>query len=88
MARRTVSGPDERRKVERATTPACSICEGMMVVAYDRYQQKVFVCTDCNTSISVPGSAWAVAAEKRAAQTFRGPERRRQDRRGSDTRMQ
>jgi hypothetical protein len=36
-----------------------------MKVAYDRYHQKVCVCLDCHTSVSVPGSAWQIAKRKR-----------------------
>ena len=57
-----------------------------MVVAYDRYQQKVCVCTDCHTSITIPGSAWTVASLKREAQKQEraATERRRAGRRASD----
>ena len=65
--------------------PACSICQGKMVLAYDRYQQKVCVCTDCHTSITIPGSAWHVATEKRDSRVERAPaDRRRAARRASD----
>ena len=68
--------------------PACSICDGKMVLAYDRYQQKVCVCTDCHTSITIPGSAWEVAIEKREAQVERATaDRRRVARRASDHRL-
>lgn len=85
MARRLANERAGDQKAEREVIPACSICEGRMVLAYDRYQQKVCVCTDCNTSISIPGSAWGVASDKRAQSTFRGPDRRRQFRRVTDT---
>jgi hypothetical protein len=67
--------------------PACSICEGKMVLAYDRYQQKVCVCTDCHTSLTIPGSAWHVASDKREARVARATtDRRRGARRASDHR--
>ena len=67
------------------TIPACSICDGKMVVAYDRYQQKVCVCTDCHTSLTIPGSAWDVASDKREARVERATkDRRRVARRASD----
>ena len=69
----------------RQNIPACSICAGKMVLAYDRYQQKVCVCTDCHTSITIPGSAWHVASEKRESRVERAPaDRRRNTRRASD----
>jgi hypothetical protein len=65
--------------------PACSICEGTMVLAYDRYQQKVCVCTDCHSSLTIPGSAWDVASHKREVQVERATsDRRRAARRASD----
>ena len=65
--------------------PRCSICEGTMVLAYDRYQQKVCVCTDCHTSLTIPGSAWDVASRKRETQVERATsDRRRVPRRVSD----
>jgi hypothetical protein len=70
--------------------PACSICEGIMVLAYDRYQQKVCVCLDCHTSITIPGAAWDVARAKRDAKLAeqRSPaDRRRGARRAADTAM-
>ena len=84
MARKVVNEPGDEPQRARESIPPCSICEGRMVLAYDRYQQKVCVCTDCNTSISIPGSAWRVATVKRAQRQLRGPERRRQLRRASD----
>ena len=65
--------------------PRCSICEGTMVLAYDRYQQKVCVCTDCHSSLTIPGSAWEVASHKREAHVERATsDRRRGARRASD----
>jgi hypothetical protein len=70
--------------------PPCSICEGNMVLAYDRYQQKVCVCTDCHTSITIPGGAWRIASLKRAAKAQGCViiERRRAGRRASDVRIE
>ena len=65
--------------------PNCSICNGTMVLAYDRYQQKVCVCTDCHTSLTIPGSAWQIASEKREARVERATtDRRRVRRRAND----
>ena len=65
--------------------PDCAVCNGKMVLAYDRYQQKVCVCTDCHTSITIPGSAWDIANHKREARVERATtDRRRVCRRASD----
>ena len=36
-----------------------------METVYSRPHQKVCVCVDCHTSVSVPSSAWHVKGEKR-----------------------
>ena len=89
MATRSVNIVNEQPQGDSPRKlPACSICEGKMVLAYDRYQQKVCVCTDCHTSITIPGSAWDVASDKRAARVERATtDRRRTSRRASDHRL-
>jgi hypothetical protein len=57
---------------ERATDefeiPPCPVCHGKLVIAYDRYHQRVAVCEDCQSGLTVPGSAWTVARLKREGQ--------------------
>jgi hypothetical protein len=36
-----------------------------MELVYDRYHQKVCVCADCRTGITVPAVAWRIAKLKR-----------------------
>jgi len=36
-----------------------------MEAVYSRAHQKVCVCVDCHTSITVPSSAWEIKSEKR-----------------------
>ena len=43
----------------------CPICHGSMEAVYSRAHQKVCVCVDCHTSITVPASAWKVKSDKR-----------------------
>ena len=43
----------------------CPICDGRMEEVYSRAHQKVCVCVDCHTSITVPTSAWTVKRTKR-----------------------
>lgn len=45
--------------------PPCPICAGKLVIAYDRYHQRVAVCEDCHSGLTIPGSAWHVAHLKR-----------------------
>ena len=43
---------------------ACPICGGSMESVYSRAHQKVCVCTDCHTSITVPSAAWDISRAK------------------------
>ena len=45
--------------------PACPICEGRMVVVYDRYHQTVVVCVDCHSGLTITASAADVIKRKR-----------------------
>ncbi len=47
--------------------PFCPICGGKMELVYDRPHQKVCVCSDCHSGLSVPQSAWGIATAKREA---------------------
>jgi uncharacterized membrane protein len=42
----------------------CPICGGSMESVYSRAHQKVCVCSDCNTSITVPTEAWGISRQK------------------------
>ena len=42
----------------------CPICSGPMEAVYMRAHQKVCVCVDCHTSITVPQTAWDIKKEK------------------------
>jgi hypothetical protein len=69
MALHAVKPPDgdkdDKAQEPSAIIRVCPVCEGDMEVAYDRYHQKVCVCVDCHTAITVPGSAWEIARIKR-----------------------
>ena len=49
----------------------CPICSGRMEAVYSRAHQKVCVCVDCHTSVTVPASAWRVKAAKDTSETAR-----------------
>jgi len=49
--------------------PTCPICAGNMELVYDRFNQRVWVCTDCHSGITVPGAAWEVLKLKREKQS-------------------
>lgn len=53
------------RVTDEFDLPACPVCTGQLVIAYDRYHQRVAICEDCHASVTVPGSAWTVARLKR-----------------------
>lgn len=43
----------------------CPVCTGRMDVVYDRHHQKVVVCVDCQSGLTVPSTAWEIARIKR-----------------------
>jgi hypothetical protein len=43
----------------------CPICGGALELVYDRFNQRVSVCRDCHSGLTVPSSAWEVARLKR-----------------------
>ena len=45
--------------------PICPICEGAMELVYDRFNQRVCICAECHSGITVPSSAYEVARLKR-----------------------
>ena len=45
--------------------PLCVICDGHMETVYQRSHQKVCQCLDCGSSLTVPATAWDIAARKR-----------------------
>ena len=45
--------------------PDCPICGGSLEVVYDRFNQRVSVCKDCHSGLTVPSSAWEVLRLKR-----------------------
>lgn len=49
---------------DKALRP-CPICAGRMELVYDRHHQKVMVCVDCQSGLTVPASAWEIARIKR-----------------------
>jgi hypothetical protein len=42
----------------------CPICGDEMEAVYSREHQKVCVCSDCHTSVTVPTAAWAISRIK------------------------
>ena len=45
--------------------PQCAICDGRMETVYERAHQKVCQCVECATTLTVPVTAWTIAAERR-----------------------
>jgi hypothetical protein len=43
----------------------CPICAGTMELVYDRPSQKVCVCVDCHSGLTIPATAWQVQKSKR-----------------------
>lgn len=49
---------------------SCPICSGTMETVYLRHHQRVVVCVDCQSGLTVPHTAWEVARIKRDAKRF------------------
>jgi ribosomal protein S27E len=45
----------------------CPICAGKMDTVYHRHHQRVVVCLDCQSGLTIPTTAWDVARIKRDA---------------------
>lgn len=43
----------------------CPICSGRMDTVYHRHHQRVVVCLDCQSGLTIPTTAWDVARIKR-----------------------
>ena len=68
MAIRALPKPEGEPEPEREQVlRRCPICDGRMELVYDRHHQKVVVCVDCQSGLTVPGSAWEIARIKREA---------------------
>lgn len=65
MALRVFKAKDPPKPGPCEVLDICPICDGRMETVYSRAHQKVCVCVDCQTSITVPASAWAIKREKR-----------------------
>jgi hypothetical protein len=64
MALRAVDPNDPIKAGPCEVIEICPICSGPLEAVYTRVHQKVCVCVDCHTSITVPQSAWRVKAAK------------------------
>ena len=64
MALRAVKANDPVTPGPCEVIEICPICGGSMEAVYTRVHQKVCVCVDCHTSVTVPASAWRVKAAK------------------------
>ena len=57
---------DSRSQVEPCEViEVCPICEGKMETVYNRGHQKVCVCSDCHSGVTVPATAWDIVRMKR-----------------------
>lgn len=64
MALRAVDPNDPIKSDPCEVIEICPICGGQMEAVYTRVHQKVCVCIDCHTSVTVPQSAWRIKAAK------------------------
>lgn len=47
-------------------TRPCPICAGRMEKVYEQFHQRVFVCVECHSGLTIPATAWNVARMKRS----------------------
>ena len=73
MALRAVPKPDDHPDREVQPVAVCPVCEGRMEVVYDRHHQKVVVCVDCQSGLTVPSTAWEIARIKRESKWMPKP---------------
>ena len=71
MALRALPDPDDPIPAADEQVVACPVCDGKMELVYDRHHQKVVVCVDCQSGLTVPGAAWEIARIKREARQTR-----------------
>lgn len=74
MALRAVNPSDHsdpKRGEPCEVIEVCPICGGKMQTVYSRHQQKVCVCVDCHSGLTVPDTAWTIARVKREAKSTR-----------------
>jgi hypothetical protein len=65
MGMRAVKSTDPPEAEPCDVLEICPICQGSMETVYSRSHQKVCVCVDCHTTITVPAKAWQMRGEKR-----------------------
>jgi ssDNA-binding Zn-finger/Zn-ribbon topoisomerase 1 len=71
MALRALPDPDDRIPAADIQGVVCPVCNGRMELVYDRHHQKVVVCVDCQSGLTVPEAAWEIARIKREARRTR-----------------
>lgn len=59
--------PDSKPAAHPINNVPCPICGGCMESVYERHHQRVVVCVDCQSGLTVPETAWQVAQRKREA---------------------
>lgn len=61
-----------RSPLEHSNTPSCPqcpICEGQMEMVYERFSQKVCVCVECHSGLTIPVTAWDIRRIKQSKKT-------------------
>jgi hypothetical protein len=73
MALHAVPKPDDDPEKGRDVAVVCPVCQGQMDTVYDRLHQRVVVCVDCQSGLTVPSTAWDIARIKREAKWMPEP---------------
>jgi ssDNA-binding Zn-finger/Zn-ribbon topoisomerase 1 len=64
MEIRSFPDPENDHRAGEETVAPCPVCSGHMELVYERHQQRVMVCVDCRSGLTIPATAWAVARDK------------------------
>jgi hypothetical protein len=73
MALHAVPKSGDNPEDDSGVTVACPVCAGRMDTVYDRLHQRVVVCVDCQSGLTVPATAWDVARIKRESKWMPEP---------------
>jgi hypothetical protein len=73
MALRSVKNDNAPEAEPGERVQVCPICGGNMETVYERNHQKVCVCTDCHSGLTVPATAYEIARIKRESKWMPKP---------------
>ena len=73
MALHALPDPEKTEPEDNRHVRNCPVCDGRMELVYNRHHQKVVVCVDCQSGLTVPETAWEIARIKRESKWMPKP---------------